>query len=366
MDPFSLIVVFFTILLSLFCLVGNSLTIVAVSKDTSLKKSVTNYCVVSLAIADIIVGAIIIPFRGFYEFNQRKWIFGYLLCDIWYATNISTCTASILNLCLISLDRYVSIFDTLNYDSRLSRKKVVIYIFLIWIISILISFPAMIRSWIMGLNDDSNLSDRCMLFLSEKSYMMMICALTFYIPLIFMTYVYVKIYFKASEQIKFMRSGTKVTNEISLRIHSSRKLDNYNEGFALERGDRGKKSNRGETTDQGKRIDQRKCIRAKGNVFQRRWISREDKAAKTLGIVFGAFLICWLPFFIKFPIYMFTDTAGQPDLLLTLFNWFGWFNSCLNPVIYWFWSRDFRRAFKRIAVDVTKTLFHHDTGNDVI
>ena len=211
MESFRLLIASCTITLSLFCLLGNVITILAISRDARLKKSVTNYCVMSLSIADIIVGAIVIPFRGYYEFNNREWIFGNMFCDVWYATNISTCTASILNLCMICLDRYVSIFDNLNYESRLSKSRVLIYILIIWSVSISISFPAMFRSWIAEPSDDSKLSSQCMLFLSEKSYMMMTCAVTFYIPLVFMTFFYVKIYLGASKQIKFMERGTKVT-----------------------------------------------------------------------------------------------------------------------------------------------------------
>lgn len=337
MDATHIFILFSTITLSLFCVLGNLVTIIAITVDIRLKKSVTNYCVVSLAIADIIVGSIIIPFRGYYEFNDKIWIFGHLFCDIWYSINISTCTASILNLCIICLDRYISIFDSFNYKSRLSERKVMIYIFMIWFISIAISFPAMLRSWVDNQTDDTkNSSDQCMLFLSEKSYMMMACAVTFYIPLMFMSYVYIKIYLKASNEKQFIRRGTKITkdrkcgNEVSLRIHSSTNLQELNQINS--------------------------CNRIPG---QNKWITRQDRAAKTLGIVFGAFLICWLPFFIKFPIYMFTNDSGQPDTMLSLFNWLGWFNSCLNPLIYYFWSREFRRAFKQVGRNVI-SLFYHD------
>lgn len=335
MDFVPVLIAVCTTILSVLCVAGNLITIFAIAIDKRLKRSVTNYCVVSLATADIIVGAVIIPFRGFYEFNDRQWIFGNLLCDIWYAINISTCTASILNLCIICLDRYISIFDGLNYPKRLSKQNVLVYIFLIWFISLSISFPAMIKLWVMEPTNDSESSSRCMLFLSHKSYIMLVCAITFYIPLVFMTFLYLKIYLKASEQIRFMRRGSKLAkdrqrgSEIFLRIHSSAHIQRHD----------GKER---------KRKDDNRNI-----CNHRKRISGQDKAAKTLGIVFGAFLICWLPFFIKFPIYMFSNDNGKIDPLLTLVNWLGWFNSCLNPIIYWFWSRDFRRAFKRIAQNVT-------------
>lgn len=77
---------------------------------------------------------------------------------------------------------------------------------------------------------------------------------------------------------------------------------------------------------------------------------RERKAAKTLAIITGAFVVCWLPFFVMalmLPLcaeceFFFTDTIAS------VFLWLGYFNSTLNPVIYTIFSPEFRQAFKRI------------------
>ncbi|KYQ56017.1 Octopamine receptor beta-3R [Trachymyrmex zeteki] len=73
----------------------------------------------------------------------------------------------------------------------------------------------------------------------------------------------------------------------------------------------------------------------------------EHKAARTLGIIMGAFLLCWLPFFLW---YLTTSLCGEacycPDTVVSVLFWIGYFNSALNPLIYAYFNRDFRDAFK--------------------
>lgn len=76
---------------------------------------------------------------------------------------------------------------------------------------------------------------------------------------------------------------------------------------------------------------------------------RERKAAKTLAIITGAFVICWLPFFLMALLLpLCGDYCHINDNIAALFLWLGYFNSTLNPVIYTIFSPEFRHAFKRI------------------
>jgi 5-hydroxytryptamine receptor 1 len=75
---------------------------------------------------------------------------------------------------------------------------------------------------------------------------------------------------------------------------------------------------------------------------------RERKAAKTLAIITGAFVVCWLPFFILALLMPLCDACYISDYIQSFFLWLGYFNSTLNPVIYTIFSPEFRQAFKRI------------------
>lgn len=83
---------------------------------------------------------------------------------------------------------------------------------------------------------------------------------------------------------------------------------------------------------------------------------RERKAAKTLAIITGAFVVCWLPFFITALLLPLCPSCGISDTLASLFLWLGYFNSALNPIIYTVFSPEFRNAFKRMLCGVSRPL----------
>ena len=123
-------------------IVGNCLVILAVFISTKLR-TVTNLFIVSLAVADLMVGIAVLPFSATWEIFEI-WIFGELWCSIWLAVDVWMCTASILNLCAISLDRYVAVTRPVTYPSIMSSKKAKLLIGAVWILSFLICFPPLV------------------------------------------------------------------------------------------------------------------------------------------------------------------------------------------------------------------------------
>lgn len=84
---------------------------------------------------------------------------------------------------------------------------------------------------------------------------------------------------------------------------------------------------------------------------------RERKAAKTLAIITGAFVVCWLPFFLM-ALMLPLCSLEINDKVASLFLWLGYFNSTLNPVIYTIFSPEFRQAFKRILFGSHRTGYY--------
>lgn len=77
-------------------------------------------------------------------------------------------------------------------------------------------------------------------------------------------------------------------------------------------------------------------------------LSKERRAARTLGIIMGVFVICWLPFFLMYVILPFCESCCPTDKFKNFITWLGYINSGLNPVIYTIFNLDYRRAFKRL------------------
>ena len=79
---------------------------------------------------------------------------------------------------------------------------------------------------------------------------------------------------------------------------------------------------------------------------------KEFKAAKTLAVVVGAFVLCWLPFVVINMIYSLSDPLkGNPVIkpeIILITKWMHYGNSMINPIIYTAMNRDFRRAFKKL------------------
>ncbi|NXQ99008.1 DRD5L protein, partial [Sagittarius serpentarius] len=299
-------------------LAGNALVCLAVLRFRRLRAEVTNWFVLALAVSDRCVALLVMPWKAVAEVAGGSGLFGSRFCDTWVAFGIMCSTASILHLCIISLDRYWAIASPFCQERRMTRRLACAMIAVAWALSILISFlPVQLRwhkakdrrypaSWLPG-------TPRCDVSLN-RTYAITSSLISFYIPMAIVIVTYTRIYRIAQAQIR--------------RIST------------LERAG-GQRPAHGKEPTSSLQSSLRK----------------ETKVLQTLSVVTGVFACCWLPFFLLNSLLPFCqpklkrDREGQsPCVGQTAFNifvWFGWANSSVNPVIYAS-NADFRRAFSNL------------------
>jgi len=82
-------------------------------------------------------------------------------------------------------------------------------------------------------------------------------------------------------------------------------------------------------------------------------LSSEVKAAKQLGVIMGAFCVCFLPYFVCFVVVAVCRQCID-DHLMTAVTWIGYINSTLNPFLYPLCNRQFRISFRRMFASVQR------------
>jgi len=119
-------------------IVGNIFVITAIAVDRNLR-TVANYLIASLAVADLLVAALVMPLAAVNEVSAR-WFLGRELCDAWVSFDVICCTSSILHLVAISLDRYWAV-TRVDYIHRRSPKRIVGMIIASWGVALVVSVP---------------------------------------------------------------------------------------------------------------------------------------------------------------------------------------------------------------------------------
>ncbi|CAG4932730.1 unnamed protein product [Parnassius apollo] len=120
---------------------------------------------------------------------RGKWELGWILCDIWISLDILLCTASILSLCAISVDRYLAVTRPLTYSRRRRSKKLALtMIFCVWLSAGAITCPPMF-GWY---EPEHNQGGMCR-YNQNPGYVVFSAMGSFFLPMIVMVYVYARI-----------------------------------------------------------------------------------------------------------------------------------------------------------------------------
>lgn len=186
-------------LMVIFTIVGNIMVIIAVLTSRSLRGP-QNLFLVSLAAADILVATLIIPFSLANEL-LGYWYFKSLWCEIYLALDVLFCTSSIVHLCAISLDRYLSI-SRVTYGRQRTPKRIKAAIVVVWLISAVISFPPLLSLNKSEAGDQgSERGPQCRLN-DERWYILYSTIGSFFAPCLIMILVYIRIYQIAKQRTR--------------------------------------------------------------------------------------------------------------------------------------------------------------------
>ncbi|XP_063598581.1 tyramine/octopamine receptor-like [Penaeus indicus] len=348
--------------ITVFTVFGNALVVLSVFTYRPLR-IVQNFFIASLAVADLTVAVFVLPFGAVYTI-LGKWVFGLHLCRFWLTIDILCCTASILNLCAIALDRYWAISDAINYAQKRTRRRVLAMIGLVWAISVVICLPPLFgwNDWPEAFTRDTPCTPT-----NQKGYVVFSSVGSFYCPLLVMAVLNVKIF--RSIRSRLRKRASRHSQVLDLGNIRFSRIDNISTYMAPpasrparalsgtyarppdDDAPRDGGAKRSEPTLPNDDNEIQQVIRRTRKIS----LTKERRAARTLGIIMAAFVVCWLPFFLMYVILPFCPSCAPPSPKLNTFIiWLGYVNSALNPVIYTFFNQDFSKAIAKILRRPTK------------
>nr|XP_055043117.1 muscarinic acetylcholine receptor M5b [Misgurnus anguillicaudatus] len=185
---------------SLITIVGNVLVMLSFKVNSQLK-TVNNYYLLSLAFADLIIGVFSMNLYTSYIL-MGYWSLGHVACDLWLAIDYVASNASVMNLLVISFDRYFSITRPLTYRAKRTPKRAGIMIGLAWLISFILWAPP-ILCWQYFVGERTVPHDQCQIqFFSEPIITFGTAIAAFYIPVSIMTMLYCRIYKETEKRTK--------------------------------------------------------------------------------------------------------------------------------------------------------------------
>ncbi|XP_040286026.1 trace amine-associated receptor 3-like [Bufo bufo] len=288
---------FFLVVSSTITIFGNLGIIISISHFKELH-SPTNFLILSMAATDFSLGLLIMPY-SMVRSVERCWLFGKLFCKVHYSFDLMLSVISIFHLCCIAIDRFYAVCDPLRYPIKITISVIKKMIFFCWSIPAVFAFGVVItNSHVSGIAEYEMLVECFNLcpITFNKLWSLVMFFFCFFAPGSVMVCIYVKIFIVSQRHAKIVKRASKNMTKISTQIS----------------------------------------------------MQKDRKAAKTLGIVMGVFIACWLPVFITILVDPFLNFS-TPEVLFDALNWLGYINSTCNPLIYGFFYPWFRKALRYIV-----------------
>ncbi|KAM5322378.1 5-hydroxytryptamine receptor 6 [Glossophaga mutica] len=292
---------------------ANSLLIALICTQPALR-STSNFFLVSLFTSDLMVGLVVMP-PAMLNALYGRWVLARDLCPLWAAFDVMCCSASILNLCLISLDRYLLILSPLRYKLRMTPARALALVLGAWTLAALASFLPLLLGWHELGRTRAPAPGQCRL-LASLPFVLVASGLTFFLPSSAICFTYCRILLAARKQ--------------ALQVAS---LSTGAAGQALEMLQVPRTPRPGAESADSRRLVTKHSRKAL-------------KASLTLGVLLGMFFVTWLPFFVANIAQAVCDCISPG--LFDVLTWLGYCNSTMNPIIYPLFMRDFKRALGRL------------------
>ncbi|XP_051500411.1 trace amine-associated receptor 13c-like [Myxocyprinus asiaticus] len=289
-------------------ILGNTVVIISIAHFKQLQTP-TNILVMSLALADLLLGLVVMPF-SIIRSVIGCWFYGDAICLLHSSFDLFLTSVSIFHLMFIAIDRYQAVCYPLQYSTRITIPVAWVMVLLIWTVVAVYSYGLLYsKANVKGL-DEYIESIYCMgscILLFNALWGALDTLMTFFLPCSVMVGLYARIFLIAKKHVRKIGEANQHENE---------------------------------------------------SMFQNSRRS-ECKAAKTLGVVVGAFIICWLPFFVNSLVDPYMNFS-TPAALFEVFLWFGYLNSTLNPIIYGLFYPWFR---KTLSLIITMRIFEPNSSD---
>lgn len=247
------------------------------------------------------------------------WLLSPGLCDALMAMDVMLCTASIFNLCAISVDRFVAVAVPLSYHRQSRGGRQLLLIGATWLLAAAVAAPVP-----CGLNAARG-RDPAVCRLEDRDYVVYSSVCSFLLPCPLM----LLLYWATFRGLRRREAARRA------HLHGRAPRRPSGPGPPPAAAPAPPEATRAEPP------------RRAGGRRRAQIAGRERKAMRVLPVVVGAFLVCWTPFFVVHITRALCPACAVPPRLVSAVTWLGYVNSALNPLIYTVFNAEFRAVFRK-------------------